>query len=148
MTDLQDNFPRFTEKRYTVSAVVEWIMDILHLACWEWWNAVVASVSAIATWFTTKFFLGRKFDDIHAEHIINDLEFIEEYMEWWIDNQNPDGSVDFVEKERKDVRKLFSLQTLLEKHSDWVSADYPSKERAKKIWSDASDSIDLIIEHR
>ena len=86
----------------------------------------------------------RKLDEILDRYIIDDLKFIEEYMDWWQDNQGSDGRVDFVGKGSKNAKKVLELPTLLAKHRDWVSANYPPEERAKKIWLDASNSIDAI----
>ena len=86
----------------------------------------------------------KKLDEILDKHIIDDLKFIAEYMDWWEDNQGPDGRVDFVRKGRKNAEKLLEIPTLIAKHLDWLSVDYTPEERAKGIRLDALNSIDAI----
>lgn len=124
-----------------------WITKISCAACWEWWDIVMASLSVSGTgvgYYIKKITSDRKLDEILDRHIIDDLKFIEEYMEWWEDNQGPDGRVDFVRKGRENAKKLFEFPVLIAKHRDWISVDYTPEERAKGIRLDASNSIDAI----
>ena len=135
----------------------------------------MAAFSAITTWFTTKFFLGKKIsrlvednsrlgekistlvedndsrmDEIKSRHTVDDLRIIEEYANWWTENQRPDGKIDFLEKGIRDVDRLFAIQTLLEKYSDWFSTEpegIPEAERMEHIRSEVVESIDLITKH-
>lgn len=130
-----------------------WFSKIPCIACWEWWDIAVASISALTAWFTTKFFLGKKIDEnvneIKARYTIDDLKFVEDYMDWWEENQKPDDDVEFIDKKWSDAKKLFDAQTLIGKHVDWFSSvnDMPRETRASIISSQASESIDLIRKH-
>lgn len=118
----------------------------------------MVGITAITTWLGEHFRLSKKlkklaelklasdrnFEAILDEHIIADLKFIEEYMDWWEDNQRPDGKVDFLRKGRKNAKKLLEFPTLLAKHRDWIRVDYAPEERARGISLDASNSIDAI----
>ncbi len=122
-----------------------WLSKISCLACWEWWEVALAIASGGIGWFLRKITSDRKLDAILDKHIIDDLELIAEYMDWWADNQRPDGKIDFIEKGRKDVEKLLNIQTLMGKYSDWILTEgMPEEKRAMIIRSDALDSIDAI----
>ena len=124
-----------------------WFSKIVSLPCWEWWDIAMAGLSVSGTgigYYIKKITSDRKLDEILDRHIIDDLKFIEEYMDWWMDNQKPSGEINLVGKGSENAKKLLELPTLLAKHRDWVSVNYPPEERAKKIWLDASNSIDAI----
>ena len=104
----------------------------------------MAVFSGAVGWFFGKMTSDKKLDAILDQQIIDDLKFIEEYMEWWEDNQNQDGTVNFVGKGRENAKKLLEFPTLIAKHLDWLSIDYTPEKRAKGIKLDALNSIDAI----
>ena len=126
---------------------MDWLSKIPCAACWEWWDIVLGILSvfgAVTGYYIRKITSDKTLDEILDRHIIDDLKFIEEYMEWWEDNQGPDGKINFVRKGRENAKKLFEFPTLLNKYRDWISGDYAPEELAKGIGLDASNSIDAI----
>ena len=107
----------------------------------------MAVFSGAVGWFLGKITSDRNFEAILDQHIIDDLKFIEEYMDWWVDNQGPDGKVNFIGKGSKNAKKVLELPAIFAKHRDWILIDRPQEKRAEGIRLDASNSIDAIRRH-
>ena len=131
----------------------DWISEIPCIACWEWWEVILGLSSiaiSISGYLWRNYTAEGQMDEIKSHHTINDLKFIEDYMDWLEEGHiRPDGDIDLVGTKWTDAKKLSRTQTLIAKHLDWFSSidDIPREKRVSIISLQASESIDLITRY-
>lgn len=122
------------------------------LACWEWWDLAVATVSALGGWLLHKFTLKKEFETLQTEILIKELRDIRTVTaQYHYEIQDPEtGKVDMRKAHEKQTDvSMPDLNSLLIKHWEWVVIDKatPPNKRWLAYSLEADSSIQLIREH-
>lgn len=107
-----------------------WISKISCLACWEWWDLAVATVSAITAWFTTKFFLGRKIERLEERNTIKDFERFQEITNKWEAARDPKTGI--MDRRTMSLDEVYEFIAFSRKYEDWL---YLPHEKTSFLWT-------------